>query len=364
MPSASRSHGRADWRRRAHGARPTTSSGTTTSGGTTEPGGLISVNVAELDQKHAQAALLRALQTHGLVVLNLPRSERLAERVDACMTAAQSFFDRAELSKAEHMAGDRPEQQHGWLMFQTGTQFFEVRQHFDGREWQWPTSPGDFRAAVTDAAALMRSAATRALAGIVAALDMDPRHVLSLLDVDAPPRDLTDASHSALRIWSYQSGTPPTAWHCDNSFLTLGAKGSCRGLHVRLLTGQLLYPEDHMTSDQLILYPGDTLSYLSGGRVLALMHEVDTPPAGAPPRLSIPYFLRARRDATLRPILASRGLEAARQLPPLSVDDLEENEGGVRQSFSWKQQRYFTEPSALTGLPPAKYGLKLSGVYR
>lgn len=367
---------------------------------------LLSVSVDELQKPHAQAHLLRAMQLHGAVVLTFPPEAKLAEKVAACYSTAACWFRQAESRKSPYAGSDTVGRQHGWLCpsanKSNGTQFFEVKKHFDESAWSWPTEPSGFATAAIEAYELLRSASTSALTALVEALGMDAKHVLSHLDSSHPsPPPLADASHSALRIWSYQAGTTAGAWHCDNSFVTVGARGTCRGLHVRLLDGELsqliahpcelqlianpclltlhlrpaladhctriaarcaagryIYPEDFLSDDQIILYSGDTLSYLSGGRISALMHEVDSPPAGQPPRLSIPFFLRARRDGVLRPALASRGLPAAAALPPLSVEDLEENEGGVRQSWEWKRESYFTAPSALTGLPPAQYGMK------
>ena len=324
---------------------------------------LLSFSVDELGKPHVQAALLWAMQTHGAVVLTLPPEANLADKVAACYSAAATFFRQAESRKAPYMGSDDVGRQHGWLCPSpnkaNGTQFFEVKKHYDESSWSWPTEPSSLATAATEAYEVMRSASTSALNALVEALGMDPQYVLSHLDSSHPsPPPLADASHSAMRIWSYQAGTQPSSWHCDNSYVTVGARGSCRGLHVRLFDGRCVYPEDFLSDDQIIVYAGDTLSYLSGGRIRALMHEVSCPPAGQPPRLSIPFFLRARRDGVLRPALASRGLPAAAVLPPLRVEDLEENEGGVRQSWEWKRERYYTAPSVLTGLPPAHYGMK------
>jgi isopenicillin N synthase-like dioxygenase len=327
--------------------------------------GLVSIATDELHEARVQAELLRACQTYGAVVLTLPRSERLSERVAACYASSSAWFAQAEEAKAPFAGSDGIGRQHGWLCYSNGTQLFEVKRWFNESEWRWPSQPREFASAATEAFELFRDVSTRALEALVAALGMDPQYVLTLLDSSHPvpdsscaTRSLADASHSAMRIWSYQPGTPPTAWHCDNSFVTLGARGSMRGLHVRLLDGRCVYPEDYLDDDSVVLYCGDTLSYLSGGRILPLMHEVACPAADRPPRLSIPFFLRARRGEVLRPALASRGLPAAAVLPELEVEDLEENEGGVRQSWAWKNTRYYTTPSALTGQAPARYGMK------
>ena len=84
-----------------------------------------------------------------------------------------------------------------------------------------------------------------------------------------------------------------------------------------------------MAKGELLVFAGDALSYLSAGRVPALMHEV-APPAtdgNATPRLSAPFFLRPMRAQLLRP---------PPPLKPLHVEALERNPGNLRSQFPWK----------------------------
>ena len=59
------------------------------------------------------------------------------------------------------------------------------------------------------------------------------------------------------------------------------------------------------------------------------MHQVEPPVPAPMPRLSAPFFLRARRDALLRC--------AAPGVPPLTTAVLEHNAGNVRNSWPWKR---------------------------
>jgi hypothetical protein len=154
---------------------------------------------------------------------------------------------------------------------------------------------------------------------------------------------LRSASHSALRVWQYTHGQP-SGWHCDNTLLTLAPRGSSVGLEVRSpLDGRSFSPESSMSADELLVFAGDSLSYLSSGRVPALMHRVVPPPPAPiscahstthadPPRLSCPFFLRARRSATLEPLLEQR----SGGLPPLLVAALEHNADNLRSRWPWK----------------------------
>ena len=311
------------------------------------------------DDPHERRRLLDGLLAHGLIVLSLPLSAQLPKVVADCYREVDSFFRRPMEEKAPHAVSE--ECPHGCAIYEDGTEFFEVKRYFDERRWRWPTTPRGFRASVMAAHECMRDVATRALAAILRVLDMDVPHVLSMLDNaaligGAHGVGLNSVSQTALRVWSYPAGGPTSPWHCDNSLVTLGAKGSARGLHVRLLDGRLLYPEDHLQDNDVVVYIGDALSYLSGGRVQPLMHEVRPPPSAGTSgddgerRLSMPFFLRARRDVVLRPDLAAPSLSSAATLAPLRVAELEDDEEGVRQRWSWKQTgkhaRYFAEPWA------------------
>ena len=106
-----------------------------------------------------------------------------------------------------------------------------------------------------------------------------------------------------------------------------------------------------MAEDELILFAGDALGYLSAGRVRAAMHEVRTEGGscggggggggGGAPRLSMPLFLRPRLGAILDPATASPGAPRVEELPPLPVSALEANRDDVRSRWWWKQDPYY-----------------------
>lgn len=249
--------------------------------------------------------------------------------IAACYEACREFFALPFDRKARHGAGAEPGQAHGFMSYlddDEGSECFEAKIHFDQR-FEWPAN---LRGPVEAALQLLATTARAALLAIVDALGLDRSHVDSLLDDKATGVDLEHCSHSALRVWSYTRGQP-SGWHCDNTLLTLAPAGTRTGLRVRTLDGQHCQPEERMAADgAFIVFAGDALSYLSGGRVPALMHDVVAPPAGAsPPRLSAPFFLRGRRGALLRP---------PPPLAPLGVEALERNAAGERMGFPWKRE--------------------------
>ena len=294
------------------------------------------VRIAELGEPAGGMALLSALCRDGVAILT-PFDGACEITVDACYAACRAFFRLPFDVKASHGAGSGAGQQHGFMSYlddNEGSECFEAKVHHDAA-FTWPSRPLQMRAALLAMQRLMLRTACRALFALAKALGLDHDCVASLLDVDgaagAAPRDGVDlhaCSHTALRIWSYTRGRP-TGWHVDNGLLTLAPAGSSVGLRVRTLDGRCCLPEEGMAKGELLVFAGDALSYLSAGRVPALMHEV-APPAtdgNATPRLSAPFFLRPMRAQLLRP---------PPPLKPLHVEALERNPGNLRSQFPWK----------------------------
>merc|ERR1712014_275916 len=65
-------------------------------------------------------------------------------------------------------------------------------------------------------------------------------------------------------------------------------------------TGRVSHPEKELGPNEWIAFPGETLGFMSGGKIRAPVHRVpwidDRP---GPPRLSAPFFLRAAPGAEL-----------------------------------------------------------------
>ena len=349
-----------------------------------------------------QEALFHALCRDGAVLVRPLDSARLADTISACFRACGGFFARPFEEKTRHYAGAHVGQAHGYMDYLAdaeGSECFEAKLHYDSR-FEWPSKPTGLRVAIEAAADVQRRTGLWLLDAVMLALGFDQAHVDGLVDSRRAGDDderpayaagkarsgmvhasgearaasespegiaLRSASHSALRVWQYTHGQP-SGWHCDNTLLTLAPRGSSVGLEVRSpLDGRSFSPESSMSADELLVFAGDSLSYLSSGRVPALMHRVVPPPPppissahstahADPPRLSCPFFLRARRSATLEPRrveLVPRRVELEPRrveleprrveleprsggLPPLLVAALEHNADNLRSRWPWK----------------------------
>jgi len=348
-----------------------------------------------VDLTNSGGAVLHALCRDGAVLLRPAADERLSEAAATCFEACSGFFARPFSEKTHHYAASGVGQAHGYMDYLTddeGSECFEAKLHYD-RRFCWPTKPTGMRAAVEAAADVQRRSALMLLDAIVRALPLDVAHIDSLLDArmasDASrpasrgggggggvcggsggsgggaassTLDLEAASHTAMRVWQYTHGRP-SGWHCDNTLLTLAPRGSSVGLQAKSpVDGASFEPEALMDETELLAFAGDALSFLTAGRVPALMHCVVPPPpppstprcpaSAAPaaatqhgtqryarkgaPRLSCPFFLRARRGASLRPLLVAA--EHPPPPPPLLVAELEHNAGNLRSRWPWKLQ--------------------------
>jgi len=302
--------------------------------------------------------LLCALRRDGAVLVQLPAHERLPEVVAACYQACGEFFARPFGAKTPHYAGSGIGQAHGYMDYLSdaeGSECFEVKLHYDKR-FEWPTTAG-LRDSVNAALDVQRRTGVAILDALAQALQLDAARVDGLLDArrkshssptspsspSSPSSvDLSTASHTAMRVWQYTHGRP-SGWHCDNTLLTLAPRGSAAGLQAKSpVDGRTFFPERHMDAHSVLVFAGDALSFLTAGHVPALMHRVLPPADARRPRLSCPFFLRARRGALLhseRQGTLSHG--AGRSLPALLVTDLEHNAGNLRASWPWKRTPYY-----------------------
>ena len=71
--------------------------------------------------------------------------------------------------------------------------------------------------------------------------------------------------------------------------------------------------EDGLQPDELTVFAGETLTFLSGGEIPAPLHRVRSP-SSASGRLSMPFFLRARPLALLTPLQREPSCEGAGKL--------------------------------------------------
>lgn len=308
--------------------------------------------LAALATAHGRTALCAALCADGAIILSMPAAARSAQRVAACYAACDAFFALPAADKLRHGATEGPGCQVGYMAQpEHGMEMFEAKLRHDPR-WPWPAA---IRAAVEDARELLHGVALGCLRALAEPLGLDAAALTALLDGPAASTDFAARPHgcsnTAMRVWRYAAGGEPNAMHCDTTLLTVSPAGTVPGLRLRRPDGSSLAVEEGsgLGAGQLLLFAGDSLSLLSGGRVPALMHEVVS---GAAPRLSMPFFLRPRQDALLAP--PAGGGAAVRML------DLESNAADVRRSWWWKRAPYYQganvtplEHSIKHGGPPA-----------
>ena len=300
--------------------------------------------LVSLTDNDEAAAFLTALCRDGAALLRPDPDDELAPVIKACYRACGKFFARPFVERANAGAGSGVGQRHGYMEYlddAEGAECFEAKVHHDQR-YIWPEQPRNFRCCVERARDLLAKSARVALLALAQALLLDVSHVMSLLDIDGTATgsgvsNLASASHSAMRVWQYTHGRPG-GLHCDNTFLTVAPAGTAVGLQMRCpSSGRAYLPEAMMGTGELLVFAGDALSFLSAGQVPAAMHQVLPPVPHASsssalavaPRLSAPFFMRGRQDATL--------VSAACEVPPLTVAALEHNAGNVRSSWPWKQ---------------------------
>ena len=198
---------------------------------------LQSIDLADLQTAAGAQQLVTALQRDGVALLTPPGPEQ-RKRYTACYTACRDFFSRPFDEKADHGAGSGVGQQHGYMSMldDGGSECFEVKLVHDDR-FQWPESPANFSAAVRTAFDSLHATALDVLDAVLNGLGMPRQHVRSLLDEPVARSRLDEASHTAMRVWSYTHGVR-SGWHADNSLLTLSPQATAVGLHVRLLDGR------------------------------------------------------------------------------------------------------------------------------
>ena len=279
----------------------------------------------------------------------------------------QKFFARPHNEKAGCAAAEGPGCQVGF-MINGQDEIFESKVHHDPR-WPWPGD--EVRTAVLSLRELLHTVALSCLRALCPPLGLDTDRVNSLLDQSAADgdTDLEQCSNTTMRIYRYAAHGLGNNVHTDNGFLTVAPAGSAVGLQARVPSREdhrssiqpgehsselseknwpWLQPEPRIAPGQLLVFAGDALSFLTAGKLPALVHWVDAPPADEP-RYSTPFFLRPRLDAILDPASvassrrssddggASGTVVELAALARVRQRELEANLGNVRRSWPWKQ---------------------------
>lgn len=247
-------------------------------------------------------------------------------------------------------------------------EIFEAKVFHDLR-WPWPR--GDVRQDVLAMRELLHTVAFACLRALASPLGLDAEKLHAHLDRTNPHDgslrgSLVHCSNTSMRVYRYAGRGLGNNVHTDNSLLTVAPPGSAIGLCASMPTCAdarggaarrvAVKPEAHMASDELLLFAGDALSFLSRGRIPSLVHWVEAP-QGDEPHFSMPFFLWPRLDALLDPngtAASPRGVtEAAEREASMGSDDqsamlspplqpilqraIEANVHNVRRSWPWKR---------------------------
>ena len=292
-----------------------------------------------LSQPWAGTALRDALCDDGVVLLRLPPIDHAAVKFASCLDALREFFKLDRATKNFCAASKGPGCQVGYMVadFPAGAEMLEAKLRHDPR-WPWPNAK--VRESVVAARDLLHDTVRACLVAIAAPLGLDANSLIALLDtpvdehaaVHSAAEYFSRCSNTAMRVWNYWPGGVGNEAHTDNTLLTITPAGTRVGLGIRLYgSHDHVWPEARMRDGDLLLFAGDALSFLTGGRVPPLLHWVE--PTIGSPRISMPFFLRPRLNALLDP--------GDGALQPLRQHQLEANEKNVRWRWPWKLGEYY-----------------------
>jgi len=91
--------------------------------------------------------------------------------------------------------------------------------------------------------------------------------------------------------------------HADLGLITISPRATLPGCNILCpRTLEWIPAEQNIGDDCVLVFAGETLSFLTHGEVPAVLHYVPwIDRAGGPNRLSLPFHLRCRPDMTLMP---------------------------------------------------------------
>ena len=149
-----------------------------------------------------------------------------------------------------------------------------------------------------ESTALLHRTAEEALGAVAEVLGLRVEGILDTADCISP-------SVHRMLFYEPQDAAYGSSPHCDMGILTVSPASTRPALgvhHARSL--RLLQPEEHVEANHWLVFAGETLSFLTSGRIAAPVHFVPPTPAmpDSPPRRSMPFFLRSAPEALLTPL--------------------------------------------------------------
>ena len=324
-----------------------------------------------------RAALVLALQEDGFARLTLEPGA--AESIDACLEACRAHLasnNGRDASGKTPSLTVRASELGGAQIRQMECEAADVHASCAA----WPQALGTSCVALyellyasahacLEAALLGLGMRTQGLAAVRALLPPPGRATRERDDDDAQSMGEPMRHESSLRLLSYARGAC-AGWHCDGALLTVAPRASAVGLCVRHLGSSVnVWPEAMMGHDELLVFAGDSLGYLTAGAIQPLMHRVDAPRKGAAERIAAPFFLRTHSDTKLWPpifwgspgegapteaqgewpqadgrkaVVSAVDMQALGRLPKLSAYQAE-CEMALRSTWSWKLSEYHAD---------------------
>ena len=137
--------------------------------------------------------------------------------------------------------------------------------------------------------------------------------------------------------------------HCDSALMTVAPKASLAALDLRRFDSlDWERCESQMEEDELLVFVGDTMARLTNNYYPALLHKPTVEPmlSSAMPRISTPFFLRARPDAMLDATMCDLVKVGPLQKEcetPIVVEAINDNIGGARENLVWKAGPYYRD---------------------
>ena len=298
------------------------------------------------------AELLRRLRRDGVV--RLKADDALASTLRECYAALPAFFQQPREVKARlycHTGVSERDKRYAGMGEDCGREWLQLRRRGAVGSGCLPEGAPSAFVAGFDGLRVLAASCLRSLASAVGADAAAWLAVSDLADAEEeeaqPPTPDATASSSAagptvFRLYRYLPEGVGTGCHAhsDLGLLTLSPAPTRPGL--------LLYDsetlewhegEDGMQAEEITLFCGEQLSYLSSGQLPSPLHRVPPPSSSsssnATTRYSMPFFARARPEALLTPMAAGAG--APHALPPVRCEDLI-----LKQLFRrrpWRQQK-------------------------
>jgi len=199
-----------------------------------------------------------------------------------------------------------------------------------GREWlqmrtgamTWPSAALPLRETFELAFQAADDVARQACGAVLQHYKLSESNPLDIL-LDGPRESQGGFGASVMRFFAYREKIGPTgrqgSWgsspHADMGLVTVSSPSTMPALELwNPRTGHRQTPESHLKEHEWLVFPGETLSFLTGGALPAPIHGVPArveiadngTGSGAATdhgrRCSAPFFLRAAPEAALSPL--------------------------------------------------------------